>query len=63
MISTIYALLKGDAELLAQYRPAQVLPEPMLYDPAIHKAHREGRYRAQKPPVRPHGTISALPHP
>jgi transposase len=63
MISTIYALLKRDAELLAQHRPNQALPEPMLYDPAVHKAHREGRYRALKLPIRPHGTISALPHP
>jgi transposase len=61
MISTVYALIKRDAELLVHHAPGKALPEPMCYDPSIHKAHREGHYRALKPPTRPHGTLTALP--
>ena len=60
LISTIYALLKRDAEALAQSVPGRLPPEPVLYDPAIHKAHREGEYRSSKP-QRSRGTIVALP--
>jgi hypothetical protein len=60
LISTIFALLKRDAEMLAQYAPGRPPPEPALYDPAIHKAHREGQYRASKP-QRPRSAIVALP--
>jgi transposase len=60
LVSTMYALLKRDAELLARRAPGSLLPEPQLYDPAVHKAHREGHYRASKP-HRSHGVITALP--
>jgi transposase len=53
--STIYALLKYDAETLARHAAGRPLPAPMLYDPAVHRAHREGQYRSLKPkrlPVR-----------
>ncbi len=60
LVSTIYALLKRDAELLAHRARGSLLPEPELYDPAVHKAHREGHYRASKP-KRSHGSITALP--
>jgi transposase len=60
LISTIYALLKRDAEALAQYAPGRLPPEPVLYDPAIHKAHREGHYRSSKP-QRSRSIIVALP--
>ena len=46
--STIYALLKRDAEVL-QTNIGKLAPEPQLYDPAIHRAHRQGQYRASKP--------------
>jgi transposase len=62
MIGTIYALLKQDAEALARHTPRQALPEPILYDSALHHSHRIGHYHATKPPVRPHGNITALPH-
>jgi hypothetical protein len=60
LVSTIYALLKRDAELLAQCAPGRLPPEPELYDPAVHRAHREGRYRPWKP-RRSHGVITTLP--
>jgi transposase len=49
LVSTIYVLLKRDAELLARSAPGRLPPEPVLYDPAVHRAHREGHYRASKP--------------
>jgi transposase len=60
LVSTIYALLKRDAELFARCAPGRPLPEPVLYDPAVHRAHREGHYRASKPrPAR--SVITVLP--
>jgi transposase len=47
--STIYALLKYDAETLAHHTAGRPLPAPRLYDPAVHRAHREGQYRPLKP--------------
>ena len=44
MIKTIYMLLKTDAELLASIPPDMEAPAPMLYDPAVHRAHVEGAY-------------------
>jgi hypothetical protein len=44
MISTIYMLLKTDAELLATIPPNMQPPDPMLYDPAVHQAHVAGAY-------------------
>lgn len=62
MIATIYALLKQDAELLRRHAGGAVAPEPQLYDPAIHKAHREGHYAPmRRERERMHGTITALP--
>lgn len=60
IVSAIYALLKRDAELLARCAPGGQVPDPALYDPAVHRAHREGRYRPSKP-RRSHGIITALP--
>jgi transposase len=60
MISTIYALLKRDAELLAQLPPGASAPAPALYDPAVHRAHIEGNYRPSKPRSIP-STVIALP--
>ena len=44
MISLIYMLLKTDAELLATVPPDMEPPDPMLYDPAVHRAHVAGSY-------------------
>ncbi len=44
MIKLIYVLLKTDQEMLRGLPPGAPLPEPMLYDPALHKKHREGGY-------------------
>ncbi len=45
----IYALLKTDAETLSHLAPGAKPPEPMLYDPQVHKDHRNGHYHALKP--------------
>jgi hypothetical protein len=42
MIEVMYALLKKDAEVLNKTPSGQVLPAPTLYDPALHRQHREG---------------------
>ncbi|WP_338246605.1 IS110 family transposase [Dictyobacter halimunensis] len=57
MLSVIYALLKKDYELLDQLPLGATLPEPQLYDPEIHRKHRQGHYRPTKPGVRPYGEI------
>ena len=62
IISTIYALLKQDAETVVRHAPGTLLPEPVLYDPHLHRAHREGQYRSSKPPPRAHGRLTALPY-
>ena len=53
MTSMIFALLKTDHELLSQVPVGQEPPSPMLYDPAVHRRHREGHYRSLKPGTRP----------
>jgi hypothetical protein len=45
MIEMIYALLKQDAEILSRFGPGDELPDPILYDPEVHKRHRNGAYR------------------
>jgi len=60
MTRMMYAFLKADAELVARTPVGQPLPEPLLYDPAVHRAHRTGSYRPLKPQVRP-PTIIRLP--
>jgi hypothetical protein len=60
IISLIYTLLKKDWEVLAATPPGKEPPAPILYDPVLHRSHREGRYRSQKPRER-RGTILQLP--
>ena len=62
MIETIYALLKTDAEVLAKVPPSKEPPPPTLYDPALHRRHREGYYRPLKSSPRP-TVITLLPNP
>lgn len=45
----IYALVKKDSELLSKTPPGSRPSDPMLYEPAIHKARREGQYHSMKP--------------
>jgi transposase len=51
--SVMYALLKKDDETLRALAPGERPPEPVLYDPEIHRQHRSGQYHApstgQKP--------------
>ena len=52
VISVIFVLLKRDSEALGKLPFGAKLPEPVLYDPEIHRQHRAGQYRAftqQKP--------------
>ena len=54
-------LLRTDAELLATIPPGMDPPEPMLYDPEIHRAHVAGGYVPAKKRSTP-ARIVALPH-
>jgi transposase len=46
MTAMIYGLLRAEAELRARTPTGIPLPEPRLYDRAIHHAHRTGAYRS-----------------
>lgn len=59
MTEAIYALLKRDAELLSKVPPDQDPPPPLLYDPEVHRRHREGEYRPLKSTPLPN-TITVL---
>jgi transposase IS116/IS110/IS902 family protein len=48
LLEMVYALLKQDAEILSQVPQGQAPPPPILYDPEIHKRHRNGEYRPIK---------------
>lgn len=45
LITLVYALLKQDDEILNHLPPGTEPPEPVLYDPDLHRQHRTGRYR------------------
>lgn len=53
----IYALLKQDYEVLSHLAPGASPPDPILYDPEVHKRHREGQYQALKRRERPQKII------
>lgn len=57
MASMIFALLKTDQETLSKVPPGQEPPSPMLYDPEVHRRHREGNYRSLKPGTQPRKII------
>jgi transposase len=44
LITLIYALLRQDYEMLRHLTPGTEPPEPVLYDPELHKRHRTGHY-------------------
>lgn len=54
MIKLIYKLLKTDQEVLQSLKPGEVPPPPMLYDPIVHRQHREGKYLLQPKPKQKH---------
>jgi transposase len=45
LITLIYALLRQDDEMLSHLPPRTKSPDPILYDPGLHKRHRCGHYR------------------
>jgi transposase len=53
MTEMIYALLKKDAEVLQKAPKGQEPPPPILYDPEVHQAHRQGKYQSMKPETPP----------
>ncbi len=57
IISVIYALLKKDQEMLSKLPPGVKPPEPVLYDPALHRQHRAGQYQASSPRSKPQKLI------
>ncbi len=61
LIETIYALLKTDAEALSKVTPGTVPPAPVLYDPELHRRHREGHYQPLKVSAR-RPVLTLLPH-
>ncbi len=48
LIEMVYALLKQDAEMLSRLAPGETPPDPILYDPEVHKRHRNGGYHPIK---------------
>ena len=61
LVGMIYALLRKDYETLSHLAPGAKPPDPMLYDPEIHRRHRAGEYRSMKPGTRPRSLIHQVP--
>jgi hypothetical protein len=61
LIGMIYALLKKDLETMSRLAPDIKPPDPMLYDPEVHKLHRAGHYQSLKPGTRPRSLIHQVP--
>lgn len=62
IIEMIYGFLKIDADLLKKYASGGPIPEPLLYDPAIHQAHRQGQYRPLRPDKKPNTIVELTDH-
>ncbi len=62
MTERIYALLKQDVEILSKVPPGEPPPDPILYDPELHRRHRNGEYRPLKN-TPPHRKVLRLPEP
>jgi hypothetical protein len=58
LITVLFTLLKRDQEIVTSTR-ATALPEPIVYDPALHRSHRSGHYPTS--PTSSLGTIVRLP--
>ncbi len=61
IISVIFVLLQRDAETLSKLPFGTKPPEPVLYDPEIHRQHRAGHYRAFTQ-HKPSNVIELPPH-
>jgi transposase len=61
IVSVIYALLKKDQEAVSKLSPGAEAPDPVLYDPKLHRQHRSGQYRHASPGAKPRKLIQ-LPH-
>jgi transposase len=61
LIALIYGLLRADVELRARTPVREPLPEPLLYDPAVHHAHQTGGYQSMKQQTRPLRLVQVLP--
>ncbi len=57
VISVIYALLKKNQEVLSKLPAGVEPPEPVLYDPEIHRRHRAGQYRSASSGEKPNTLI------
>ena len=62
IISVLYALLKKDQELLSKLPPGTQAPEPVLYDPQIHRQHRAGQYQTSSSKSKQNKLILLPPH-
>jgi transposase len=62
MISLLYMLFKTDAELLATIPPDMEPPDPVLYDPAVHRAHVAGDYVPAKKRPKPARIVTLPKH-
>jgi len=61
LVTVLFTLLKRDQEVVAQAKGSPLLPEPLGYDPALHRRHRAGLYTA--PGAVPPGKLVRLPMP
>jgi hypothetical protein len=57
MIGMMYAFLKKDLETVKGLAPGEKPPDPMRYDPEVHRLHQAGYYRSLKPGTRPRSLI------
>jgi hypothetical protein len=62
MIEMMFALLKQDAEVLRNVPRGETPPEPIVYDPELHRRHRNGEYQPIKSTSRTRSVIR-LPEP
>ncbi len=62
IVSVIYALLKQDQEIMSKLAPGTKAPDPVLYDPAVHRRHRAGQYQAPSSGDKPSKLIQLPPH-
>jgi hypothetical protein len=61
LIALIYGLLRTDAEVCARTPAREPLPDPRVYDPAIHRAHQTGGYQSMKQQTRPIRLVQVPP--
>jgi hypothetical protein len=62
MLSVIDTLLKKDQEALSKLPAGAPLPEPVLYDPEVHRKHRAGQYQSSSSGQKPRKLIELPPH-